>query len=178
MSARSASWNFSSAWYVAGMTVSDCVRPWTFAFCAKLTGYPAVPRHPCFRHASMQWRRTLQKRLSTSLIAVPIASHHHEWSNRDGLGFRRLQCEIHRAIADGTGTMAEPTRDCHHLAWTKLQRSTLELDTETPFDHEECLIGIRVEVPVVRLCHHADPDDMIIDRGNRMIVVASLGRAL
>src|SRR5260370_20134147 len=132
----------------------------------------------CFRHASMQWRRTLQKRLSTSLIAVRIASHHHEWSNRDGLGFRRLKCEIHRAIADGTGTMAEPTRNCHHLAWTKLQRSTLELDTETPFDHEECLIGIRVEVPVVRLCHHADPDDMIIDRGNRMIVVASLGRAL
>src|ERR1700686_5216504 len=44
MSARSASWNSSSAWYGAGMVVSDCVRPWTFTFCAKLTRYPAVPR--------------------------------------------------------------------------------------------------------------------------------------
>ena len=40
-------------------------------------------------------------------------------SKSDGLGFRRLKCEIHRAIADGTGTMAESTRNRHHLAWTK-----------------------------------------------------------
>jgi hypothetical protein len=45
--------------------------------------------------------------------------------------------------------MPESKWNRHHLAWTKLCRSILELNVETPLDHKECLIGVRMEVPRV-----------------------------
>jgi len=40
------------------MAVSDCVRPWTLAFCAKLARYPALPRYlfPSRAAARLRWQ--------------------------------------------------------------------------------------------------------------------------
>src|SRR6266567_1894471 len=74
--------------------------------------------------------------------------------------------------------MADAARDSQQLARIEFERSALEFDGKPSFNHQKCLVGIWMKVPVIGFCHSGNPNDMVIDLGNWMIVVSKLGRRL
>src|SRR6266478_1290506 len=72
--------------------------------------------------------------------------------------------------------MADSARDSKQLARIKFARSALEFDGKPSFNHQKCLVGVWMKMPVIGFCHSGNPNDMVIDISNRMIVVSEMGR--
>ena len=71
--------------------------------------------------------------------------------------------------------MADASRNSQQLATLKLDRSVFKFNGETPLKDQECLVGVGMKVPVIRLCHCGNSDNMIIGMSNGMIVVTKIG---
>src|ERR1700738_872782 len=74
--------------------------------------------------------------------------------------------------------MADSARDCKQLARSKFERSALEFDGKPPFNHQKCLIGVWMKMPVIGLCHRGNANDMVIDLRDWMVIVSEMGRRL
>jgi len=74
--------------------------------------------------------------------------------------------------------MTDAPRNRNQLTWIKLDRAALKVDGKPPFKHQKRLIRVWMKVPMVWLYHRRNPNDMIIDLCNRMIVVSQMRRRL
>src|SRR3981189_867627 len=74
--------------------------------------------------------------------------------------------------------MANSARDSKQLARIKFARSALEFDGKPSFNDQKCLVGVWMRMPVIGFCHRGNPNDMVIDSSNRMIVVSKMSRIL
>lgn len=70
--------------------------------------------------------------------------------------------------------MAHSPRDSQQLARMKLNRSVFKFDRETPLKEQECFVGVGMKMPVIRLCHRGNPDNMIIGMSDGMIIVTKV----
>jgi hypothetical protein len=99
-------------------------------------------------------------------------------SDSNGFGLSQLERQVHRSRANRPGPVSNAAGDSNQLARIKFDRSALEFDGKPPFNHQKCLIGVWMKMPVIRLCHGGNPNDMVIDLSNWMIVVSEMGGRL
>jgi hypothetical protein len=99
-------------------------------------------------------------------------------SNRNRLSLSQLKRKIHRSRANRPRPMTDSPRNREHLSRSKLSRSALKLNAEPPFNNQKSLIRVRMKVPMVRLDHRGNANDMVIDLSNRMIIVSRMRRRL
>ena len=112
-----------------------------------------------------------------SYLSTAAAAAFFVWdsSEGDGFGVGELEGDADAACAEGTGAVVHAERDGEELAGVEFAGSGFEVDRETAFDDEEGLVGVGVVVPVVGLGHGGDADDVIVDGGDGVVVVAAAG---
>jgi len=70
--------------------------------------------------------------------------------------------------------MAHSPRNRQQLARMKLDGPVFKFDGETALKDQEGFVGVGMKVPVIRLCHCGNPDNVIIGMSNGMIIVTKL----
>ena len=69
--------------------------------------------------------------------------------------------------------MTQTSGNCCHLARGELDFAVFKFEYKAAFDDQKCFVGVRMGVPMIGLGHHADPDNVIVYMGYRVIVVGS-----
>ena len=84
---------------------------------------------------------------------------------------RAFESKVHRPCANRPCAMTDPSVNGDHLPREEFDGPIVEIDVEAAFQRQKAFVGVGVTVPVIRFGHRADPNLVIVDLSNRMIVV-------